>query len=790
MPSPRLIGSPRAASALACSGSLVAVSSFDAPSITVWECTEEERDGNEVAPLCVFTVRGSRCLLLALSPCARELWTLSDESIQAWRLNESLAWDAFYEASAAPFVASGILRCASGGASTVCGGAELSSLRNPASERWNTCKGSDALIMDAQFVSLPGVADFCGVAFVTEDGACNLWDTDAAEILCRIADPLLGDMPPTSLAVWDGALCVVGDEGNFALVEVRKGAMTVYDCGSICAGRDAHDTMSQGVTGAYWQNNLLLLSFASRVVLYDTTAGRILSDERLDEDHPEIGSEEDSGEERESEEANQETETLSVFPSADPPETSALRSVSRNSLRLQESGRAAPKRREKSLNKPVTFHKSIKSSGYGTPPQVRTLFKTAKQERNAKSKNARASRGVTEALRSRAGGPPSYPCDCTPVSEKLAVPSDVEAKMKHQGAVLKVKYSLDGSLLGSCGSDNAVRVTRLPLSKHKGDGSSFIGHHAKVDSIDFSFLSNLIRVTNIPSRPLLLTGCADGSAMLWSTALAHPLAVFAPEAKSNGSASSSNNTNGGKVQASFFYLDQFVLVSHGSMVRMHRYEIDERAVAPSRDVDTQREKNRQKVALHSGAGSANQKVVASWDCSTEAKSVNGFAAMNAFHSHLVLLSRSDGSVAAIDVAADRILRVSRGLSRAPHTITLPTHALHAAHPPGAFDMFVTSSTADGGTLQMWDLRQREAVQTLQGHQNRVHTVGTSISPCMRYIATGSEDNSCYLYDVRMGSVQSRLWQPHKDTVSDVSFHPVVPYLATACHDGRIRIFGS
>ena len=43
-----------------------------------------------------------------------------------------------------------------------------------------------------------------------------------------------------------------------------------------------------------------------------------------------------------------------------------------------------------------------------------------------------------------------------------------------------------------------------------------------------------------------------------------------------------------------------------------------------------------------------------------------------------------------------------------------------------------------------------------GHANRQHAVGVAFSPCMRFLATGSEDKSAYLYDTRMGTILHRL----------------------------------
>lgn len=57
-------------------------------------------------------------------------------------------------------------------------------------------------------------------------------------------------------------------------------------------------------------------------------------------------------------------------------------------------------------------------------------------------------------------------------------------------------------------------------------------------------------------------------------------------------------------------------------------------------------------------------------------------------------------------------------------------------------------------------------------------------------ATGSEDKTAVLYDLRMGTMLHRVREGHTDVVSDVAFHPLYPQMATACFDGRVRFFSA
>ena len=70
-------------------------------------------------------------------------------------------------------------------------------------------------------------------------------------------------------------------------------------------------------------------------------------------------------------------------------------------------------------------------------------------------------------------------------------------------------------------------------------------------------------------------------------------------------------------------------------------------------------------------------------------------------------------------------------------------SMFVSHPPSAYDLFLTAAVADG--IKLWDLRTNRCVRRYDGHVNRSQPVGLDISPCARYIATGSEDRSVSRY---------------------------------------------
>lgn len=124
-------------------------------------------------------------------------------------------------------------------------------------------------------------------------------------------------------------------------------------------------------------------------------------------------------------------------------------------------------------------------------------------------------------------------------------------------------------------------------------------------------------------------------------------------------------------------------------------------------------------------------------------------------------------------------------ARPVHTVRLPQPSAYSGLGQGAYDLFATA--AIDNVVNVWDLRSSAPVMSLSAHLNRVHPVGMAFSPCMRYLASGSEDKVCYLYDIRTGALCERL-QGHTDTVADVSFNPLHPQLATCSFDRKVMFF--
>ena len=107
---------------------------------------------------------------------------------------------------------------------------------------------------------------------------------------------------------------------------------------------------------------------------------------------------------------------------------------------------------------------------------------------------------------------------------------------------------------------------------------------------------------------------------------------------------------------------------------------------------------------------------------------------------------------------------------------------------------VFASGSGDKTVRFWDLRARGCVNLVQYGSAAASTgagggtgspvAACSVDPSGRLLATGHEDATCILYDIRGGrSVQS--FKPHTADVRSVKFSPNAYYLLTAGYDNRM-----
>ena len=149
------------------------------------------------------------------------------------------------------------------------------------------------------------------------------------------------------------------------------------------------------------------------------------------------------------------------------------------------------------------------------------------------------------------------------------------------------------------------------------------------------------------------------------------------------------------------------------------------------------------------------------------------------------MAGSDRSISALDLGTGgTVLELPEAHERPVHALRLQEGSAHGDTPTASHDLFL--SAALDGVAKLWDLRSASCVRRFAAHANRVHAVGASLSPCLRYVMAGSEDRCAYLYDAQSGGLIERL--RHTDVVTDVAFSPLHPQCACAGLDGRLRFF--
>ena len=122
-----------------------------------------------------------------------------------------------------------------------------------------------------------------------------------------------------------------------------------------------------------------------------------------------------------------------------------------------------------------------------------------------------------------------------------------------------------------------------------------------------------------------------------------------------------------------------------------------------------------------------------------------------------------------------------------HTIAVPSPSVHVQIPVSDYNIFATAAK-DNSSL-IWDLRCARSVARFNAHVNRREQISCSFSPCLKFLAVGSEDRCARIYDVVAGKEIEKL-PPQRDVVSSVDFNPITPQLACGSFDGTVRFYSS
>jgi len=241
------------------------------------------------------------------------------------------------------------------------------------------------------------------------------------------------------------------------------------------------------------------------------------------------------------------------------------------------------------IDQPVTFRAKISSSGYGASPAVTRLHAGGPATQAARAR-ARAANGPVlgrhagAALARRYNGGDDAPVIPQPESSGAVAPLGA--------AQLRSAFAPDASRLAVGGADGSVSLLRLPTRRHPTHRTSpptLCAHErVAIRSVEWSL-----------SGRLLLSASADGSACLWdvdgsrtpAAPLLHMTHTHRPPpmlqagslglgtggttaAASAGGADGNAPFKGDVWQASFFYLDRFILLANGPALRLYSYTVE------------------------------------------------------------------------------------------------------------------------------------------------------------------------------------------------------------------------
>ncbi len=145
-----------------------------------------------------------------------------------------------------------------------------------------------------------------------------------------------------------------------------------------------------------------------------------------------------------------------------------------------------------------------------------------------------------------------------------------------------ISHAGDATRLLTASADRTARCMRLPLWKHQGKGTGFVGHCGAVTDACWSH-----------DGAYVLTTAGDRSARMWGSAQASPLLAFTHVQHQASSMAGRSSSGGGAIEsaqvskrsskapanahyvgdvtaARYFYLDQFVLLLVGNKLHLYR----------------------------------------------------------------------------------------------------------------------------------------------------------------------------------------------------------------------------
>ncbi|XP_048155592.1 WD repeat-containing protein 27 [Corvus hawaiiensis] len=380
-------------------------------------------------------------------------------------------------------------------------------------------------------------------------------------------------------------------------------------------------------------------------------------------------------------------------------------------------------------DKPLVFHNKIKSSGYTAAPRM-TMFSP---NTNLKKKEVSKWK-ITCKCKNKEYPLESYP----PIKYKKEISLTCKPT-----PIFCIQYSGDGELL-ACGlADKTVLIFNSNLTDVH---NVFSGHDGAVNSVGWSH-----------DKKWLVSASEDRTLRVWSVCNKEPALILGKE-----------NFHKNVRFAQFYFIDTFILLCCGAEFHLLSFHLD-----TTKD-DLKRYKQRSVC-----------KLVQKFPM-TSTMEITSLSAVNEFYSYIVLTAGSNRALEVFDLNAGCSTAViPEAHVRSVHQICQNKGSSFSTQQPEAYNLFMTTAAGDG--IKLWDLRTLRCERRFEGHSSRCHPCGIAVSPCGRFIASGSDDKYAYIYEMRSSTFLHKLGR-HTESVINVSFSPSSPQLTTATLDGKLRLF--
>eukprot|EP01029_Cantina_marsupialis_P031286 TRINITY_DN893_c0_g2_i4.p1 TRINITY_DN893_c0_g2~~TRINITY_DN893_c0_g2_i4.p1 ORF type:complete len:698 (+),score=54.27 TRINITY_DN893_c0_g2_i4:105-2198(+) len=309
-------------------------------------------------------------------------------------------------------------------------------------------------------------------------------------------------------------------------------------------------------------------------------------------------------------------------------------------------------------NHSVTFHKRIKSSGYGS---------TTEKRGTAKSSNR--------------------------VPRKKRMKPHNQILRLHDAPVNKLEYSKDGLNLVTASVDKSLSTISFQSGVFKRGSNlqyNYSGSGCAPRSVNWSCMEHKIITMGPSSKRKLFISCSDEEAKLFAIGNNRPLLTWNGLHHSLHQKKSYGEKKSGFLrplsQASFFWGDSFINLSCGPSLLMYNYVLD---TVMDKESDLEKLSKR-----------GSYKLIHNMDLPCSA--ILDFACCNnnRFRSPIVICSGSNKSIFAIDMNSNKLVHtVENAHSRAIHSVEFPF--LESSDSP-LINSFCSSSTDN--FISLWDMR--------------------------------------------------------------------------------------